>query len=129
MFLCLKCVKAAEKNTMRYKKKLAVFLDANKNIALQSVEIEKTRLENEVNLAYQIYSQVASQLQMTQTKMQEAKPAFAVLEPATVPLQPSGTSRKMILMAVTFVAIILTAGWKLLGEELWGKTKDLFKEK
>ena len=109
-------------------KKLAVFLDANKNIALQSVEIEKTRLENEVNLAYQIYSQVASQL-MTQTKMQEAKPAFAVLEPATVPLQPSGTSRKMILMAVTFVAIILTAGWKLLGEELWGKTKDLFKEK
>lgn len=114
---------------MRYKKKLAVFLDANKNIALQSVEIEKTRLENEVNLAYQIYSQVASQLQMTQTKMQEAKPAFAVLEPATVPLQPSGTSRKMILMAVTFVAIILTAGWKLLGEELWGKTKDLFKEK
>lgn len=55
-----------------------------------------------MNLAYQIYSQVASQLQMTQTKMQEAKPAFAVLEPATVPLQPSGTSRKMILMAVTF---------------------------
>ena len=66
---------------------------------------------------------------MPQPKMQEAKPTYAVLEPATVPLQPSGTSRKMILMAVTFVAIILTAGWKLLGEELWGKTKDLFKEK
>ena len=129
---CVSLSKMYESSREEYyalQKKLAVFLDANKNIALQSVEIEKTRLENEVNLAYQIYSQVASQLQMTQTKMQEAKPAFAVLEPATVPLQPSGTSRKMILMAVTFVAIILTAGWKLLGEELWGKTKDLFKEK
>lgn len=129
---CVSLSKMCESSREEYyalQKKLAVFLDANKNIALQSVEIEKTRLENEVNLAYQIYSQVASQLQMTQTKMQEAKPAFAVLEPATVPLQPSGTSRKMILMAVTFVAIILTAGWKLLGEELWGKTKDLFKEK
>ena len=108
---------------------MAVFLDANKNIALQSVEIEKTRLENEVNLAYQIYSQVATQLQMTQTKMQEVKPAFAVLEPPTVPLQPSGTSRKMILIAITFVAIILTAGWKLFGEDLWEMMKDSFKEK
>ena len=128
--MCLsKMYESSREEYYALQKKLAVFLDANKNIALQSVEIEKTRLENEVNLAYQIYSQVASQLQMTQTKMQEAKPAFAVLEPATVPLQPSGTSRKMILMAVTFVAIILTVGWKLLGEELWGKTKDLFKEK
>ena len=113
---CVSLSKMCESSREEYyalQKKLAVFLDANKNIALQSVEIEKTRLENEVNLAYQIYSQVATQLQMTQTKMQEAKPAFAVLEPATVPLQPSGTSRKMILMAVTFVAIILTAGWKL----------------
>ena len=112
---CVSLSKMCESSREEYyalQKKMAGFLDANK-----------------VNLAYQIYSQVASQLQMTQTKMQEAKPAFAVLEPATVPLQPSGTSRKMILMAVTFVAIILTAGWKLLGEELWGKTKDLFKEK
>lgn len=129
---CISLSKMCESSRDEYyvlQKKLAVFLDANKNIALQSVEIEKTRLENEVNLAYQIYSQVATQLQMTQTKMQEAKPAFAVLEPPTVPLQPSGTSRKMILIAITFVAIILTAGWKLFGEELWEKMKDSFKEK
>ena len=129
---CVSLSKMCESSRDEYyalQKKLAVFLDANKNIALQSVEIEKTRLENEVNLAYQIYSQVATQLQMTQTKMQEVKPAFAVLEPPTVPLQPSGTSRKMILIAITFVAIILTAGWKLFGEELWEKMKDSFKEK
>ena len=90
---CVSLSKMCESSRDEYyalQKKLAVFLDANKNIALQSVEIEKTRLENEVNLAYQIYSQVATQLQMTQTKMQEAKPAFAILEPPTVPLPTIG---------------------------------------
>ena len=99
-------------------KKLAMFSDANRNLSLQRVEIERERLRNEVGLAYQIYSQVATQLQMTRAKIQETKPCFIVLEPPTVPIQPSGTGRKTILIAFVFVAVVLTAGWKLLGEDL-----------
>ena len=104
-------------------KKYAEYVDANKNVVLQSVRIEQERLQNEMNLAYQVYSNVATQLQMAKAKVQEAKPVFAVVEPASVPLQPSGTSRKMILLGVVFLAVAAAAAWVLFGQDLWNSLK------
>lgn len=98
-------------------------------MVLQSVLTERERLQNEMNLAYQVYSNVATQLQLARAKVQEAKPAFAIVEPATVPLQPSRTSRKMILIGVVFLAIAGTAAWILFGENMWIKLKEELKEK
>lgn len=99
--------------------KYAHYFDSNRNIALQSVRAEQERLQNDMSLAYQVYSQVAQQLQVARAKIQEEKPVFAVVEPATVPLQPSGTSRKMILVGIVFLAICGTGAWKLLGQSYW----------
>lgn len=97
--------------------KYAHYFDTNRNIAFQSVRAEQERLQNDMNLAYQVYSQVAQQLQVARAKIQEEKPVFAVVEPATVPLQPSGTSRKVILIGVVFLAVCFTSAWKLVGQE------------
>ena len=102
----------------------AEYVDANKNIILQSVRIEQERLQNEMNLAYQVYSNVAAQLQMAKAKVQEAKPVFAVVEPASVPLRPSGTSRKMILVGIVFLAVAGAAAWILFGKDLWKNLKE-----
>ena len=110
-------------------KKYAEYVDANKNVVLQSVRIEQERLQNEMNLAYQVYSSVASQLQMAKAKVQEAKPVFAVVEPASVPLHPSGTSRKMILLGVVFLAVAAAAAWILFGQDLWKNLKEGLAEK
>ena len=59
----------------------ARYVDSNKNIVLQSAKAEEERLQNEALLAYQLYSNVATQLQLVRAKVQEAKPAFAVVEP------------------------------------------------
>ena len=106
--------------------KYAHYFDSNRNIALQSVRAEQERLQNDMNLAYQVYSQVAQQLQVARAKIQEEKPVFAVVEPATVPLQPSGTSRKVILIGVVFLAICGTGAWKLFGLIYWKKLKEQF---
>lgn len=102
----------------------AEYVDANKNVILQSVRIEQERLQNDMNLAYQVYSNVATQLQMAKAKVQEAKPVFAVVEPASVPLLPSGTSRNMILLGVVFLAVAGAAAWVLFGDDLWKKLKE-----
>lgn len=102
----------------------ARYVDANKSLVLQSVRTEQERLQNDMNLAYQVYSQVAQQLQVARAKIQEEKPVFAVVEPATVPLQPSGTSRKVILVGIVFLAVCCTAAWKLLGQEYWQQLKS-----
>ena len=73
-------------------KKYADYMDSHDNIILQSVRTEQERLQNDMGLAFQVYSQVASQLQVARAKVQEEKPVFAVVEPAVVPLTPSGLS-------------------------------------
>jgi uncharacterized protein involved in exopolysaccharide biosynthesis len=104
--------------------KYAHYVDANKNVVLQSVRTEQERLQNDMNLAFQVYSQVAQQLELARAKIQEAKPIFAVVEPATIPLQPSGTSRKIIILEFIFFAICATGTWQLLGQSYWKKLKE-----
>ena len=104
--------------------KYAKYSDANNNVILQSVRIEQERLQNDMNLALQVYSNVAAQLQMAKAKVQEAKPVFAVVEPASVPLQASGTSRMMILVGTVFLFVAAAAAWLLFGVDLWKKVKE-----
>lgn len=103
--------------------KYANYVDENKNLFTQRSKIEGERLQNEMNLAYQIYNQMATQLQMAQGKLQEAKPVFAVVEPATVPLKPISPRKKIILLGCLFLAFVGTAGWVLFGEDIWKKMK------
>lgn len=97
----------------------ATYADANQGVILQSVRIEQERLQNEMNMAYQIFSQVATQLQMSRAKLQEEKPAFAILEPASVPLYPTGTNSKLIVITLIFLSVTITAFWILFGKNLW----------
>ena len=45
-------------------KKYALYIDTHDDIILQSVRAEQERLQNDMNLAYQVYSQVASQCKL-----------------------------------------------------------------
>lgn len=107
----------------------ARYVDANSNVVFQSTLAERERLQNDMNLAYQVYGQVAQQLQVARAKVQEEKPVFAVVEPAVVPLKPSGTSRKVILLGVVFLAVAFTGAWELLGKQYWQQFKEGLKQK
>jgi len=113
----------SQDNYYKAQKAYAEYLDANKNIILRSVQIEGERLQNEMNLAYNVYNQMAGQLQMGRAKVQEAKPMFTVIEPASVPIFPSGTSRKMILIGIVFLAIAAASAWILFGQDYWNILK------
>ena len=102
----------------------AHYVDANKSLVLQSVRTEQERLQNDMNLAYQVYSQVAQQLQVARAKIQEEKPVFAVVEPATVPLRTSGPSRKVIMLGIVFFTVLGTIVWELWGKTYWNDFKN-----
>lgn len=107
-------------------KKYADYVDTHDNLILQSVRAEQERLQNDMSLAYQVYSQVANQLQVARAKVQEEKPVFAVVEPAVVPQQSSGTGRKTYVIAFVFLSVVVVIVWKLFGEEFWDKLKREF---
>ena len=106
-------------------KKYADYMDSHDNIILQSVRAEQERLQNDMSLAYQVYSQVANQLQVARAKVQEEKPVFAVVEPAVIPLYPSGTSRKIYVLAFIFLSDCFVISWKLFGEDILNKFKEI----
>ena len=97
-------------------------MDSHDNIILQSVRTEQERLQNDMSLAYQVYSQVASQLQVARAKVQEEKP---VVEPAVVPLEPSGTSRKVYVLAFIFLSVCIVIFWNLFGKDFLNKFKEV----
>lgn len=76
-----------------------------------------------MSLAYQVYSQVANQLQVARAKVQEEKPVFAVLEPAVVPQQPSGMGKKVYILLFIFLSLVLTIAWELLVKDIYKKMK------
>ena len=102
-------------------KKYADYLDSHDNLILQSVRAEQERLQNDMSLAYQVYSQVVGQLQVARAKVQEEKPVFAVVEPAVVPLEPSGTSRKVYVLVFIFLAVCIVIFWDLFGKDFLNK--------
>ena len=103
----------------------ADYLDSHDNLILQSVRAEQERLQNDMSLAYQVYSQVASQLQVARAKVQEEKPVFAVVEPAVVPLEPSGTSRKVYVLVFIFLSVCIVIFWNLFGKDFLNKFKEV----
>ena len=104
-------------------KKYADYVDTHDNLILQSVRAEQERLQNDMSLAYQVYSQVANQLQGARAKVQEEKPVFAVLEPAVVPQQPSGMGKKVYILLFIFLSLVLTIAWELLVKDIYKKMK------
>ena len=125
---CLYLEKLFKERQQEYyvaQKKYADYMDSHDNIILQSVRTEQERLQNDMSLAYQVYSQVASQLQVARAKVQEEKPVFAVVEPAVVPLEPSGTSRKVYVLAFIFLSVCIVIFWNLFGKDFLNKFKEV----
>ena len=125
---CLYLEKLFKERQQEYyvaQKKYADYMDSHDNIILQSVRTEQERLQNDMSLAYQVYSQVTSQLQVSRAKVQEEKPVFAVVEPAVVPLEPSGTSRKVYVLAFIFLSVCIVIFWNLFGKDFLNKFKEV----
>lgn len=101
----------------------ARFADANKNVIRQSSIAERERLQQEMNLAYQVYSQVAQQLEGARIQEQQAKPVFAIINPVTVPIRKSAPGKASILMVCIFLAACCSAAWVLFGAEYWKQIK------
>lgn len=66
----------------------------------KAIVSNRQRLMNEMNLAYNVYNQLAQQLQMSKAKVQEITPVYTVVQPATVPLKPAKPNKIMILIGL-----------------------------
>ena len=86
------------------------FSDANADMVLSSMNAKEDYLESEMQLKYNVYTAMSTQMQSAGAKLQEATPAFTVIQSASMPVKAAGPKRVLIAVAMTIlVAIGLTA--------------------
>ncbi len=90
---------------------LANFRDRNVIITTARARTEEERLETEFNLAFNVYSTLAQQLEQSKIKVQEETPVFNVLEPVKVPLEKSQPKRGMIIVLSSLLGLVIVLSW------------------
>lgn len=105
----------------------AAFADANQNLFTQKSRTELERLQNDRNLAMNVYTQSAQQLQLAKAKVQEETPVLTVVQPAVVPLIGSPSKLK-VLVIVTFLFFAFAVAWEAIGKEYFWKYWNMLKE-
>lgn len=103
----------------------AKFYDANVNIFRSSQKVKLENLEKDLELKMTLYSNLAQQRQIALQRVQERVPVFSVIQPATVPLESSSMSNKMLVMLFASLGIIIGSIWCLFVRNIY----QLYKEK
>lgn len=89
----------------------SAYCDANQDVMLQSFLSKRDELENEMQLKFNTYSAMRTQLEAMRAKLQEKTPAFTTLQCATVPVKPAGPKRIIFILGMCFLATFVTALW------------------
>ncbi len=93
-----------EKARQRY----ASISDATTNVSLRSIELKIEDLENDMQLKFNAYTTMNTQLQAAKAKVQEKTPAFTVMKGAAVPVKPAGPKRMLFVAGMLILSIFGT---------------------
>jgi len=94
-----------EKARQRY----GSYADANMDIVLESYRAKRDDLENDMQLKFNTYSTLNTQLQAAMAKVQERTPAFTIVKGAAVPVKPAGPKRMIFVAGMLILTFIGTA--------------------
>lgn len=92
------------------------YSDMNEDLVLQSYRSKTEDLENDMQLKYNIYTQMMTQLEQAKAKLQEKTPVFTTIQPATLPLKPSAPKR-MFGVIMAFIISLFLAVCLILSKE------------
>lgn len=100
--------KEAEKDFKEKQFALAQFQDRNRDLFGSLPQTRLQQLQTDFNLAFSVYSELAKQLETKRIKVKEDQPVFTIIEPVSVPNEPSKPNR--LFTVVTFLFLGLAIG-------------------
>lgn len=103
----------ARQNDARKRYDLALFSlsnykDQNRNVFKYVARDQEKKLQYEVDLAFNIYSTLSSQLTEAKIKIQKETPLFKILEPAQVNPSKVGPNRTLITLGAMFFGLFIS---------------------
>ena len=115
----------AKEEAERYQVALASATDRSQYMMTTTSTVGKQRLQTKYNVANTVFMEMAKQLEQAKMKVKKDTPSFSVIQPVTVPVKPSN-SRAKTLIIWTFFGIVLGCGI-VLAKGYWPKLKEKFK--
>ncbi|MFI3259410.1 MAG: Wzz/FepE/Etk N-terminal domain-containing protein [Rikenellaceae bacterium] len=113
----------AQKNYYRADSVYAAAVDRNRNVTSSVAQINIDRLMNEKNLTYQIYSQIAAQVELNRTKLNAETPILTIIEPASMAIKAASPNKPMIVIAFGFLGGVV-AVVPIIFAQLMAKKED-----
>lgn len=99
---------------VKVRKQYVTLADAYQDVTLPSYKAKEEDLEDEMQQKYNVYTAMNTQLQAAQAKLQEATPAFTIIESASVPVKPAGPKRVIISIAMMCLSFVVLSVWLLM---------------
>ena len=112
----------AQADYFEAQQRYARYVDRNQGLVRQSVRTEEERLQNEMQLKYQLYNSCAQQVQVAKAQVQRETPVCTILVPPTVPLNDNESGAKTLAVFI-FLGLCLSALWVLWGRDALKKLK------
>ena len=96
----------------------ARYCDTHQEMLSQSNMVEKQRLQNDMNLKYQLFSSMSQQYQQAQITVRQETPVFAEVVSPTIPVRKSKPSRSKYAICFALLGI---AGVMVYSTKKYGK--------
>lgn len=103
----------AKKEYYNSMKVYAQYSDSHMDLTLESYKTKLADLENDMQIKFNTYSTMNTQLQAAKAKVQERTPAFTTLQCATVPVKPTGPKRMLFVLGMLCLSFFVTSMYVL----------------
>lgn len=120
-----KLYRDAKGEYLKAQKKYASFCDANQDVILESFQAKRDELENDMQTAFTLMTQMSTQVQNARAKIQERTPAYTMIQSPKMAYKPSSMPRLMIVIITVFIAIMINALWVLFLKDVLSKKKSV----
>ncbi|HZK03095.1 MAG TPA: Wzz/FepE/Etk N-terminal domain-containing protein [Bacteroidaceae bacterium] len=110
--------KQARENYHYAQRAYAEYSDQHQGVIKMRYQIEQDRLSNEMELAFNVYNQIAQQLEVSKAKLQEKTPVVVVMQPPVVPYKASFPKKMMIGLLFLFITFFGTCIWLIIEDRI-----------
>lgn len=112
--------KDAQEKYYTAQQEYAKYLDQHQGVVKMLYQIELERLANEQELTFNVYNQIAQQLEMARAKVSESIPVCVMMQPAIIPIKASYPKKIMMGLLFVFLAFFGTSAWIIIKERIIG---------
>ena len=107
----IKRYKEKEKEFTVVQKRLASFIDENKDVTSALAKTKLEQLRSEYDLVYNVFLELAKQVESQKIKVKEDTPVFTVIDPISIPFERSfpkrGRTMLLFIILGVFVGVII----------------------